>query len=201
MIYLFGASGHAKVIIETLELSGQRIGGVRDDNPEIKSLLEYEVGLDFPSTFNASKDKVIISIGNNKIRKRLAGLNDFNYATAIHPSAILSKRSRIGEGTVIMAGISVNSDVNIGRHVILNTNCSVDHDCVLADYVHISPNAALAGDVIVGEGTHVGIGASIIQGIRIGRWCTIGAGAVIIKDIPDGCTVVGNPGRIVKVDN
>jgi acetyltransferase EpsM len=59
--------------------------------------------------------------------------------------------------------------------------------------------AALAGNVYVGEGTHIGLRASVIQGIRIGKWCTIGAGAVIINDIPDGATVVGNPGRIIKV--
>ena len=34
---------------------------------------------------------------------------------------------------------------------------------------------------------------------KIGEWCTIGAGAVIIKDIPDGATVVGNPGKIIKI--
>jgi len=50
----------------------------------------------------------------------------------------------------------------------------------------------------MGNGSHIGIGASVIQGITIGKWCTIGAGAVIIKDIPDGATVVGNPGRIIK---
>jgi acetyltransferase EpsM len=44
----------------------------------------------------------------------------------------------------------------------------------------------------------VGIGVNVIQGITIGKWCTIGAGAVIISDVPDGCTVVGNPGRIIK---
>jgi len=33
--------------------------------------------------------------------------------------------------------------------------------------------------------------------IKIGKWATIGAGAVIIKDVPDGVTVVGNPGRIL----
>jgi acetyltransferase EpsM len=38
----------------------------------------------------------------------------------------------------------------------------------------------------------------VIPSIRIGRWCTIGAGAVILRDVPDGSTVVGNPGRIVR---
>ncbi|CAL43362.1 Putative acetyltransferase [Flavobacterium psychrophilum JIP02/86] len=47
----------------------------------------------------------------------------------------------------------------------------------------------------------MGIGASVIQGIKIGKWVTIGAGAVIIKDVPDFAVVVGNPGRIIKVNN
>lgn len=62
-----------------------------------------------------------------------------------------------------MAGVTINSEVQIGKHCIINTNASIDHECFIADYVHISPNAALAGNVEVGEGTHIGIGACIIQ--------------------------------------
>ena len=36
--------------------------------------------------------------------------------------------------------------------------------------------------------------------VRIGNNVTIGAGTVIYKDVPDGCTVVGNPAVIVKRD-
>ncbi|WP_449398442.1 hypothetical protein [Chryseobacterium wanjuense] len=97
-----------------------------------------------------------------------------------------------------MPGVTINAIVKVGRHCIVNTNASIDHDCILEDFVHISPNVALGGNVYVGEGTHVGIGVNVIQGITIGKWCTIGAGAVIISDVPDGCTVVGNPGRIIK---
>jgi acetyltransferase EpsM len=45
-----------------------------------------------------------------------------------------------------------------------------------------------------------GIGVYAIQGIKIGKWCAIGAGIVIIRDVPDGATVVGNPGRIIKIE-
>ncbi len=99
-----------------------------------------------------------------------------------------------------MAGVSVNVHTKIGNHCIINTNASIDHDCVLEDFVHVSPNAALAGDVRVGEGTHIGIRACVIQGLRIGKWCVVGAGAVIIRDVPDHATVVGNPGRVVKIN-
>lgn len=39
-----------------------------------------------------------------------------------------------------------------------------------------------------------------MTGVKVvGEDALIGAGAVIIKDIPDGATVVGNPGRIIKI--
>jgi len=49
-------------------------------------------------------------------------------------------------------------------------------------------------------GHHVSIytGAIVIGGISIGNHVNIGAGAVVVKDVPDFCTVVGNPGRIIK---
>ena len=197
MIYLYGASGHAKVIIEIAELLSLPIGGLIDKNPQINELLGYPVSIN-ETEINISENSFIISIGSNEIRKKIAQKLDVNFTSLIHPQSHISKRTSIGKGTVVMAGVSVNSSTQIGKHVILNTNSSVDHDCIIENFVHISPNAALAGSVQVGEGSHIGIGASVIQGINIGKWCTIGAGAVILKDIPDFATVVGNPGRIIK---
>jgi len=194
-MYLLGASGHGKVIAEIAEANDSTIEGFIDEDKSKKMLLGYNVIHEFPK----QPVELIVSIGNNTIRKKIVGkTKGVSYQTLIHPKTYISQRAVIAEGTVIMAGVSINSCATIGRHCIINTNASVDHDCIIGDYVHISPNAALAGNVTVGEGTHVGIGASIIQGIKIGKWCTIGAGTVIIRDVPDGATVVGNPGRIIK---
>ncbi|MEF9477428.1 acetyltransferase [Chryseobacterium sp. RRHN12] len=194
-MYLYGASGHGKVVAEVAEESGYNIEAFIDENLMKEKVLNYPVLNEVPS----HGIDVVISIGNNKIRKRIVEQGElFNYVTLSHPKAIVSKRVKIGEGTIVMPGATINVLVRIGKHCIINTNASIDHDCILEDFVHISPNAALGGNVYVGEGTHIGIGASVIQGITIGKWCTIGAGAVIISDIPDGCTVVGNPGRIIK---
>lgn len=195
---VYGASGHGKVIIEILESINTSHIEVWDD-ADREPVWEYPVKRPLPG--GALEDKMIISIGVNATRKRVAERlgSSVSYGIAIHAATCISKRTAIGEGTVVMAGVTVNADTSIGKHCIINTNASIDHDCVLDDYVHISPNATLSGDVHVGEGTHIGAGASVIQGIRIGKWCTIGAGAVIIKDIPDHVTAVGNPARIIKV--
>src|SRR5690554_5450418 len=195
-IYLYGASGHGKVIAEIAEENGFEVQAFIDTDKTKISIFNYKVVHQIPTDVS----NLMIAIGNNNIRKKIAEENsELTYPVLIHPSANISKRSIIKDGTVLMAGVSVNTDVYIGKHCIINTNASIDHDCIIEDFVHISPNAALAGNVEVGEGTHIGIGACIIQGIKIGKWCIIGAGAVIIKDVPDGATVVGNPGRIIKI--
>lgn len=195
---VYGASGHGKVIIEILESVDTPHIEVWDD-AEKPDMWEYPVLKPFSSE-NWDKNQFVISIGVNATRKRVAEKLGAvaTFGKAIHATARLSKRATIGEGTVVMSGVTINADTQVGKHCIINTSASIDHDCVIGDYAHVSPNATLSGDVHIGEGTHFGAGASAIQGIRIGKWCTIGAGTVVIRDIPDYATAVGNPARIIK---
>lgn len=189
---LYGASGHAKVIVDILEALGKEIDWIVDDNDEVKGLLGYEVKRN-----EGCYDAAIVSIGNCQIRKKIVeSLEVGKWETAIHPSAIISPHAYIGEGTVIMAGALVNACAKVGKHNIINTGASVDHDVELGDFVHIAPHATVTGNVVIGDGSWIGAGTVIRQGIKIGKNCMIGAGSVVVKDIPDGVTAFGNPCRI-----
>ena len=192
-MYLYGASGHAKVIIDILRANNERIEALFDDNEVIHSLLNYPV-----LHSSEVRGPLIISIGNNSIRKKVAENVHVDFGIAFHPSAIISKEAEMSEGTVIMQGSIIQSDVRIGKHCIINTGASVDHECVIEDYVHISPHCTLCGNVSVGEGTWIGAGSTIIPGVKIGKWSVIGAGSVVTKDIPDNVLAVGNRCRIIK---
>ena len=196
-LILYGASGHCKVIIDVLESCDLNTLTIVDDNINTTSILGRKVVHSSAISFKET-DTVLLSIGNNKVRKELSKKLDVQFLKAIHPKAIVSRHSTIGEGTVVMAGSVINPSVVIGKHCIINTAAVIEHDCVIENFVHISPNASLAGEVFVGEGSQVGIGAAIIQGIKIGKWVVIGAGSVIIKDVPDYSVIVGNPGRKIK---
>ena len=188
---LYGASGHGKVIIDILEAKNIPIDFVVDDNPRFIELLGYEVRRN-TGVYN----EAIISIGSCQIRKNVVSrIKVGKYLTAVHPTAIISSRTTIGEGTVVMQGAIIQTCTKIGKHCIINTGASVDHDCKLSDFVHIAPHATVAGNVEIGEGTWVGAGSVVKQGVRIGSWCMIGAGAVVIRDVPDGVTVVGVPAK------
>ena len=195
-MYLYGAGGHAKVILDILEAQGYEVTGVVDDNPALTEFMGKPV-------LHGVKEvsPVIISIGINGTRRKVVEklAPTTVYGTAIHPSAIVSPHATIEEGTVVMQGAIVQTGTQIGKHCIINTGASVDHDCMLENFVHISPHATLCGDVKVGEGTWIGAGAVVIQGIRIGKNCVIGAGSVVCKDVPDGVKAYGNPCKIVEI--
>jgi sugar O-acyltransferase (sialic acid O-acetyltransferase NeuD family) len=201
-MYLYGAGGHSKVITDVLQSLGITVIGVFDDQPSGAKLtgIEIDDGIrNQDKSFPKLDAPLIISVGDNARRAELAGMITATYGQAIHGTAIISAKSSIGAGTVILQGAIVQSAAQVGKHVLINTAASIDHDNVIGNFAHISPHATLCGHVQVGEGTHIGAGAIVIPSIRIGRWCRIGAGAVVICDIPDFATVVGNPAQVIKV--
>jgi acetyltransferase EpsM len=199
MVYLFGASGHGLVIHDILQCNDIELQAYIDDNP--RESTQNGIWVMHSSDFDPKPgDQMVIGIGVNKNRKRVAESWMVEYLTAVHPKSAVSKRATLGAGTVVMAGAVVNIGSVVGQHVIVNTGACVDHECHLGDYVHVAPNATLCGNVTAGEGAYIGAGSVVIQGITLGKWCTIGAGAVVREDVPDGAVVVGNPARIIRIE-
>lgn len=190
---LFGASGHAKVIIDILESQGIDVESVCDDNQDIKTLMS------FPVNQTSIAEPLIVCVGDNKTRKKISErFSGFEFGIAVHKSVLISKHSNIGNGSVFMHGAIVQAGSQIGKHCIINTGASVDHDCVIEDFVHISPHVTLCGNVRIGEGSHIGAGSVVLPGVKIGKWCVVGAGSVVSKNLPDYVLAVGNRCEIKK---
>ena len=194
-VYLYGASGHAKVIMDALATRCVDVPCLIDDNPNVNELAGK------PVVHSAEGlSPVIISIGDCRIRRKVAQkLKDVSFVSAIHKESIVAPDVSIGEGSVIMAGAIVQTGARVGRHCIINSGASVDHDVVVGDFVHVAPHCTLCGCVEIGEGTWIGAGSTVIQGIRIGKDCFIGAGSVVVKDIPDHSLCYGNPARVIRI--
>jgi len=195
-ILLYGASGHSKVVISVLKSLKYELVGIFDDNDNIKQPF-YEIKNFYDPTFFINIP-LLISIGDNNIRKQLTQKIKHKYITLIHPSSIVDDNSIIELGTVVMHNSVVQTNTKIGKHCIINTNASIDHDCNISDFVHISPSACICGNVSINEGTHIGANATVLPNLKIGKWCKIGAGSVVTKNVPDNTVVVGNPGKIIK---
>jgi len=196
---LFGASGHAKVILDIINSgTGDTVDYILDDNSEIFDLAGFEINHTVDRNI-LKKIDTIVAIGDNKIRKHICLKYKIKLHQAlIHKTATVSKAAIVSKGSVVMAGAVISHSANVGENSIINSNAIIEHDVSIAKFAHVSPGAIVTGAVSIGEGSHIGAGASIIPGISIGKWVTIGAGAVVLKDIPDYAVVVGNPGRIIK---
>lgn len=204
-IFVYGAGGHAKVVIDILDLNRHyEIVGIVDDNLALvgKQFCDYPILGDVNTLLMQRPEaQLILAIGDNKTRERLSRQLEsfgFQFATAIHPSSTIARNSTIGVGTVVTAHAVVNPGAVIGEHVVINTGATVDHDCMIGDFAHISPGAHLASAVNIETLVHVGTGASIIPNVTVGARSIIGAGAAVTTDIPPDVVAVGVPARISR---
>lgn len=206
-VIVLGAGGHAKVLINALQLCSVQVLGITD--PDSALVGQAVLGVPIIGTDdelqNYSAGEVLLvnglgSVGLPLARRRLFDEYrklGFAFATVIHPAAVVGADVEIGEGSQVMAGAVLQPGVCIGKNVIINTRASVDHDCQIGHHTHIAPGTTLSGDVHVGVGSHVGTGVSIVQGVRIGDGSLIGAGSVVLKDLPSGVKAYGCPAKVV----
>lgn len=196
---IFGAGGHGKVVLDAALAAGEKVTCLVDDDPGETELWGIRIRKCEEDFFTSLGDfDFIVAVGHNikrsEIFQRLMSLGGVP-KSVIHPRTIISKMSRISEGTVVCAGVVVNPGTHVGRNCILNTSASIDHDCEVGDHVHICPGVTFAGSVSVGEYTMIGTGSVVLPGVKIGERSVVGAGSVVVKDIPSGVVAYGNPAK------
>ncbi|GGJ11273.1 pilus assembly protein [Alicyclobacillus cellulosilyticus] len=206
-IIVLGGGGHARVLLEALCAAGVSVLGFTVAEPDtgpshiggVPCLGTDEV----LAHYLPSEIELVNGVGGAgdtaariRVYKRFVDLG-FQFATVIHPSAVVASSVEIGRGVQVMAGAVVQPGARIGDNAIVNTRASVDHDCDVGPHAHIAPGVTLCGGVRVGLGSHIGAGATVIQNVCIGQWCLVGAGALVLRDVPDGRKVYGVPAKEV----
>ncbi|MCM1257683.1 MAG: serine acetyltransferase [Roseburia sp.] len=98
----------------------------------------------------------------------------------------------IGPDTVIKGNLSLPHGLHgifISRYASIGKNCWIYQNVTIGEVNRMAP--------VIGDDCVIGAGAVIIGDVRIGNRVKIGAGAVVSTDIPDDCTVVSQPVRIL----
>jgi UDP-perosamine 4-acetyltransferase len=188
-IVLVGAGGHARVVRDLLNTLERSIRGYCAIEPEgdLPYLGNDEQLLD---TVSPSDVYLVNGIGAvspqaNEHRDKIFlkfKQHGFSFITLIHPSAVVSSSVTLEEGVQIMAGVVIQTHVNVGPNTIINTSSSIDHDCILGKSVHIAPGVTLSGNVKIGAFSHIGVGATIIQNITVKESTLLRAGTTLIKE-------------------
>ncbi len=208
-IFIIGSGGHAKVIIDIVEKEGlYNILGLLNAQPNIgEKILGYEVlGKDTDlAQFTKSHviKGVIIAVGDDFIRSKVVTRirkenAELSFFSAIHPRSAISSDVIIGEGTVIMAGVSVNATSTIGEFCILNTNSSLDHDSVMGNFSSLAPGVIAGGECEIGAYSAINIGAVLLPRIKVGEHSVVGAGALVNKAVGAFEVAYGSPAKKIR---
>ncbi len=208
-IFIIGSGGHAKVIIDIVEKDGlYNILGLLNAQPNIgEKILGYEVlGKDTDLAKFAKSHAikgVIIAVGDNftrsKVVARIRKENpELSFFSAIHPQTAIARDVKVGQGTVIMAGVSVNINSTIGEFCILNTNASLDHDSVMSDFSSLAPGVTAGGECEIGAYSAINIGAVLLPRIKVGEHSVVGAGALVNKSLGSFEVAYGSPAKKIR---
>ncbi len=163
------------------------INVIRERDPAIKS--DWEVLL-YPSF------KVIL---NYRVAHRLYKKKHYFLARWISQRAARKTGIEIHPGATIGEGLFIDhgSGVIIGETTIIGNNVTLYQGVTLGGTgkEQGKRHPTLEDNVMVSAG------AKVIGSFIIGENSKIGAGSVVLEEVPPNCTVVGVPGRIVKMDN
>ena len=126
-------------------------------------------------------------IGIPFVPRLISQIMRFFTGIEIHPGA------KIGKGFFIDHGMGTV----IGETAELGKNCVLFHNVTLGGTgKHEGKRHPTVGDNVL-----IGAGAILLGPIKVGNNVKIGADTLIINhDVPDNCTVVGTPGKIVKLN-
>jgi sugar O-acyltransferase (sialic acid O-acetyltransferase NeuD family) len=170
---------------------GQTIYGVRVVGP-LESAIKYKdcffvSCIGSPENFY-KKHEILSKIGIPLER----------FEVIIHPSATVSRKSRIGHGTVIFQNVTITSNVSIGNHILVLPNSVISHDDVINDYTCLAGGVCISGGVNIGKSCYLGTNCSVIGSVTIGNYCLVGMGSVVLSDVPENTVIAGNPARVLR---
>ena len=108
-------------------------------------------------------------------------------------------------------GIEIHPGATIGKGLFIDhgTGVVIGETTVIGDNVTLYQGVTLGGTgkekgkrhPTIGNGVMVSAGAKLLGSFSVGDNAKIGAGSVVLKPVPDNCTVVGVPGRVVRMKN
>ena len=127
-------------------------------------------------------------------------------------SSRISRRAKIGEGTIIHADCDIHDDVRIGRNCKIQPKVFIPNGITIEEDVFIGPGVMFANDkkligfhpnfepdrTLIKHDVRIGMGALINGGVLIGENAIIGMGSVVLDNCEAGGTYVGSPARRIK---
>jgi sugar O-acyltransferase (sialic acid O-acetyltransferase NeuD family) len=206
-VIIFGAKGLGKVALEIFKSNNVVVYCFLDDEQELHNK-EIDDVIIMGSTDDdgylkliGKKCEAFVALDENKVRKSLVKMlherRHVQPINAIHQQAYIAPTAQISHGTLINAGVVINTEAKIGNHCIIHTNATVDFEVILGDFVQVGAGSIIGGGAEIADEVFIGSGVTIVPGVKIGKGARIGAGSVIVENVDAKATMFGNPAKKV----
>lgn len=201
-LLLIGASGLAREVIGLLRgQSDPRRWLLIDDRADLwgTSIDGCLVLGGLPEVANHRFAEILVCVGRGTSRSALVdrltaiGVTAERYARVIHTQVEIPDSCRVGNGSILLAGVVLTTNVVLGDHVVVMPNVTLTHGNRVGSFATLCAGVALGGDVHIGSGAYLGMNASVRERVSIGAGSTIGMAAAVLADVPSGETWVGIP--------
>ncbi|MGB0720195.1 MAG: serine O-acetyltransferase [Bdellovibrionales bacterium] len=104
----------------------------------------------------------------------------------IHPEARIGRRLFIDHGTGVV----------IGQTAVIGNDVTIYHGVTLGGVGRADDKSGKRHPTVM-DGAMIGSGAQVLGNITIGKDARVGSNSVVTNDIPDGCTAIGIPARVI----
>jgi UDP-perosamine 4-acetyltransferase len=198
-LLILGAGGHGRAVADVAAECGWTVAGFTDRAPGPGVLGRDD---DVAALARSARiDGAVVGVGNTALDRRAELFAVIRKAgvtlpALVHPRAIVSRSSTVGEGSVVFGGAVLGAHVTVGENVVIYSGVVIEHDCQIGAHAYLAPGVILSGAVTVATGAFIGAGAVILPGITVSAGATLAAGAVVTRDVAPGTTVMGVPARI-----
>src|SRR5688572_30660970 len=180
--------------------------GILDDNPTVQGnkMRDIPVIGTLSDAKKFSSAKFVFGIGSMKtrlIREEIfnkTGLNESDFVTIAHPSAVIDRTANVGPGCIFHSGVCIGNDVLIEPFTIIAVNSAIGPYVKIRKFSMVTSLVLILTGVELGKMSFIGSHSVVTENVHVGDYAMVGVGTIVSRNIDKGQFVLGNPMRVIN---